>query len=398
VTAAQFDSTRYQDTLLVSLELSHQAWKLGFFTESIGRVRVRSIEARNISQLEQEVERAKEKFGLPGEAPVQCCYEAGRDGFWLDRLLQGMGWGNFVIESSSLEVDRRSKRCKTDRIDAEKMTFALARFCRGEASALRVVNVPDPADEDIRNLQRELKSIRAERTRGNNRIKSLLCAQGVIIDQIDSKFIERVDTFRTGDDRPLGASLKQRLVREFERMRLCVTQIREIETQRAELVRAAIKNSEMADRRSLIAARLMELCGIGIEGAWTLSTELFAWRAFRNRKQVAAVVGLTPMPYDSGERSREQGISKAGRGELRALLVELSWLWHRYQPTSALTRWYFARAGDAGGRIRRISIVAMARKLLVSLWKYVSSGLIPEGAKLKSDIQQSRFRITASLG
>lgn len=396
--ATKLDSTSFKSTLFVALELSHQSWKLAFLSPEAGNVRVRNVAARCIGQVEAEILLAKEKWGLPEETPVQTCYEAGRDGFWIHRVLTAMGICNIVIESSSLEVDRRSKQRKTDRLDAEKMVRVLARYCGGEKSALRSVRVPGAEDEDIRNLQRELNALRQERTRNNNRIKSLLCAQGIVLERIDRQFPLWIKSVQTGHGQPLGETLRRRLLREFERMQLCVRQIREVETQRASLIQTAIRQEAQADKRAVIASRLMDLCGVGVEAAWTLSTELFAWREFENRKQVAAVVGLVPTPYDSGERTRDQGISKAGRGDLRALLVEISWLWRRYQPTSKLSRWFADRVGETGTRVRRISIVALARKLLIALWKYAMWGEIPEGARFKSDTQKNRFRLTGSLG
>ena len=397
MTAAQFDSSQFHTTLLVALELSDQSWKLAFFTDSVRRVRIRNIPARDICRLEREIAMAKQKFQLDESAPVQTCYEAGRDGFWIHRVLLSMEVQNFVIESSSLEVDRRQKQRKTDRLDAEKMVHALARYCRGEQNALRVNHVPDAVDEDLRNLQRELTSIRGECTRFSNRIKSLLVAQGIVLERISRDFPKLLPSLKTGDGNPLGLVLRQRLEREFQRLQLAVEQVREVEIGRAKIIRAGFENPGGSTKQAQIAVRLMELCGIGVEASWTLSTELFAWRNFRNRRQVGAIVGLTPTPYSSGKLNCERGISKSGRGQLRALMVEISWLWLRYQPKSSLTRWFYAKASSQSTRCRRIAIVALARKLLVALWKYIDHGEIPEGVKFKQEAQWKRIRLRPSL-
>jgi transposase len=384
--------------MFVALELSSNSWKLAFSSSSSSRVRLRNIAAGALQALEREIALAKAKFGLDENAPIQTCYEAGRDGHWLHRALLGIGINNFVIESSCLEVDRRQKQRKTDRLDAMKMVHALIRYCRGERSSLRVNHVPGAEDEDIRNLQRELQTIRSDRTRINNRIKGLLVAQGIRLARVGADFPSQLAQMTTGDGQALGEYLTARLRRDFARMQLCVAQIRELEKCRAELFRQAARACEKAASRQHIADRLIELRGIGAEGAWTLSTELFAWREFANRRQVGAVVGLTPTHYSSGKLERELGISKAGRGELRSLLVELAWLWLQYQPQSDLTRWYHKKVTGQGSRIRRIAIVALARKLLVALWKYAMQGEIPGGANFKTDKQKRRLTLTPSMG
>lgn len=398
MTAADFDSTTIDSTVFVGMELSSSQWKLAFSATSVSRVRIRNVAAGDFGAFEREIALAKAKFHLAEDAPIQACYEAGRDGHWIHRALLGAGIDNFVIESSCLEVDRRQKQRKTDRLDAIKMVHALVRYCRGERSSLRVNHVPDTEDEDIRNLQRELQTIRTDRTRINNRIKSLLVAQGIRLASIHADFPSQLAEMTTGDGKPLGEHLSARLQRDFVRMQLCVAQIRELEKCRAELFRQAARACEKAAARQRIADRLIELCGIGVEGSWTLSTELFAWREFANRRQVGAVVGLTPTHYSSGNLDRELGISKAGRGELRSLLVELAWLWLQYQPQSDLTRWYREKVAGQGSRIRRIAIIALARKLVVALWKYAMQGEIPGRAKFKTDQQKRRLTLTPSLG
>ena len=398
MTATDFDCSTIDSTLYVALELSSNRWKLAFAATRCSGIRVKNMAAGDLDALEREIRLAKENRHLREDAPVQTCYEAGRDGHWLHRALLAAGISNFVIESSCLEVDRRQKQRKTDRLDAMKMVYALIRYCRGERTSLRVNHVPDAKDEDLRNLQRELQTIRTDRTRLSNRIQSLLIAQGIRLARIDAGFPLQVMHMTTGNGRPLGKYLTARLQRDFARLQLCVAQIRELEKHRAELFRQAAKAEVSCTVQQQIADRFIALCGIGVEGAWTLSTELYAWREFANRKQVGAVVGLTPTSYGSGQWNRELGISKAGRGELRSLLVELAWLWLQHQPTSDLADWYQEKVVGHGSRVRRIAIVALARKLVVALWKYAMKGEIPGGAKFKTEKQKRRFSLTQSLG
>ena len=398
MTATIKQSTSISSTLFVALELSKTTWKLAFACADYPTVRIRNIAGGDLQQFESELLTAKQKFALPDDADVVTCYEAGRDGFWIHRALEATEVSNDVIESASLEVDRRMKQRKTDRLDVQKMVHALVRFHRGERGALRPIHVPSVEDEDVRYLQRGLQAIRRDKRRITTRIKSLLFAQGIRLEKIDHQFEALLKTLKTGDENPIGEYLQQRLRLDFDRLKLCVSQIRELEECRAELFRQANTEAGKCATRQEIGDRLIELCGIGPECAWTLSTELFAWREFKNRRQLGAVVGLTPTPYSSGKLNREQGISKAGRGEVRSLLTEIAWLWIRYQPQSELTRWYINKTANQGTRIRRIAIIALARKLVIALWKYAMQGEIPRGAKFKSAEQKRRHRLTASLG
>lgn len=396
------DSSVSVDCLYVAIELSKSNWKLAFTTKPGKRIRVVDFDPQHCGQISLELTKAKKNLGLERDCPVVSCYEAGRDGFWIHRLLTKLEVINLVIESSSLEVDRRQKQRKTDRLDVRKMLYSLRRYHQGETCALRPIHVPSPEDEDLRNLQRSLQSTRKEKRRISSRIKSLLFAQGIRLEIINSELETFLDQAKTGDGRKLGKHLVNRLKLDFQRLQFCITQIRDLETQRAELLRpvgsASPQASDSGDSASEIADRLLDLCGIGGETAWTLATELFAWRQFRNRKQLAALVGLTPTPFSSGQLNREQGISKAGRGELRALLVEVSWLWLRYQPESRLSQWFQKKVKGQGKRVRRIAIVALARKLLIALWKYSMQGEIPDDAKFKTPQQKRRLPKTRSLG
>lgn len=401
MSSTHVNSTQFDSCLYVSIELSKSNWKLAFVTVSSSKFRLVDLKAGDFFRLESEFIKAKQHFGLALDAPVVSCYEAGRDGFWIHRKLTSIKVTNFVIESSSLEVDRRQKQRKTDRLDARKMVFALRRYHhQAEQSALRPIRVPSPQDEDLRNLQRCLQSVRREKRRLMTRIKGLLFAQGICLEQIDSDFESFVDHAPTGDGRDLGKYLAQSLKLDFQRLQLCVSQIRDLESQRAKLIRSANQDTpqQVTSDSVEVADRLLDLRGIGAETAWTLSTELFSWRQFRNRKQLAALVGLVPTPFSSGQLNREQGISKSGRSELRALLVEVSWLWLRYQPESRLSRWYEQKVRGQGKRVRRIAIVALARKLLIALWKYSMRGEVPDNVIFKTDQQKRRLPMTKSLG
>lgn len=390
------DSTLKTPVLYLALELSKDTWKVSM-TDGLGRPpRLREVAAGNQYQLEAEVRMAKQRFQLPEDAPIISCYEAGRDGFWIHRWLLALGWDNRVIDPASIEVNRRKRRAKTDRLDAERMVMALIRFCQGDRHACRSVNVPGPEDEDARQLHRELECLTIERTCHINRIKGLLFAQGVRIEQLGKHFRECLSMAKTGDGRQLPTRLRERVLREFERLQVVVRQMRELEKQRAGLYRQAMREEGEFPQWQKIAVHLRALCGIGDHGSLTLATELFGWRGLKNRRQVAALAGLTPSPWQSGSSvDDEQGITKAGRGALRSLLVEIAWGWLRFQPLSPLSIWFGKRFASGNSRQRRIGIVALARKLLVALWRYVNEGLVPDGARFTKDL--NRFAYTPPL-
>jgi transposase len=312
---------------------------------------------------------------LPADTPVILCYEAGRDGFFPYRRLTEMGFQVWVIDSASIEVSRKQRRAKSDGIDAEKLWELMRRKAGGEKRALRIVHVPSVEEEDQRWLPREREALLHERQQVGNRIESLWFGQGYR--EIPQRAAALTAWWEAHPD--LQPQLRERLQRDCARLALLEKQIQETEQ--------AMRQQVLQERKTEIArvaAALMGLCGIGLIGAWVLSSELFGWRKFRNRREVGAALGLTPTPYSSGQEEREQGISKAGNARARALLVELSWLWLRYQPESALTRWFKERFAGKGKRLRRIGIVALARRLAVALWRYVTQGVVPEGATLKA--------------
>ena len=323
----------------------------------------------------EEIGKAKGKFRLPEGAPVKSCYEAGRDGFWLHRHLVSRGIENVVLESASIEVDRRARRAKTDRLDGGKLLKQLIRHHR-DGEFLRVVRVPSVEQEDERRLHRELERLTKERTGHRNRLQSLLVTQGVVL-KPGRDFLLRLSGVVLWNGAPLPADLKAECEREYERLRLVEEQMRMLEAERLK----RLEGSERAELKQVLA--LARLRGLGCGSAWVLVMEFFGWRGFRNRREVGAAAGLVGTPYASGESTREQGISKAGNRRVRALIIELAWAWLRYQPNSALSRWFEERFGRGGKRSRRIGIVALARRLLVALWRYHEFGEVPAGAELK---------------
>jgi transposase len=363
--------------LNLAFELGNVEWKLGFSIGFGQRPRVRTIRAMDLEGLQREIELAKNRFDLPQTARVVSCYEAGRDGFWLHRYLAEVGIENLVVDSSSIEVNRRFRRSKTDRMDVEKLVDQLMRYQQGQKKVWRVVRVPGVEAEDRRQLHRELEDLKAERTQHTNRIKGLLAGQGVRL-EMGSAFLEQLSAIRLWDGRSIAEGLKTRLEREYKRLQFIQDQIHELEAKRVE----AIRRSESPEVEKV--RQLLRLKGIGLNSAWVDTMEFFAWRDFHNGKEVGGLAGLTPTPYQSGESSRERGMSKAGNRHVRALAIEIAWGWLRYQPESELSQWYQRRFGDGSSRVRRIGIVALARKLLVALWRYLETGLIPQGAVLKT--------------
>jgi len=370
------ETTTNEQPLYLALELSQTQWRLGFSIGLGQPPRLRKIAARDLAELLDEIAKSKKRFGLPANAVVLSCYEAGRDGFWLHRYLEAQGVLNQVVDSASIEVNRRKRRAKTDRIDVGKLLTMLMRAAQGERKVWSVVNPPSAAAEDQRQLHRELMALKRERTHHINRIKGLLASQGVVLASL-TDFLTQLEAVRLWDGSRLSPGLRQRLEREYQRMQLVQAQIRQIDQQRQEALRTA-------DTPALEQVRqLLRLKGIGVNSAWVYVMEFFAWREFRNRRKLGALAGLAPTPYQSGDNAREQGISKAGNRPVRAMAVEIAWAWVRYQPESALSQWYQKRFGQGNSRLRRIGIVALARKLLIALWRYLEFGVIPEGAQFK---------------
>ena len=362
--------------LFMAFELSEKTWKLGFTTGPGHKPRERGVAARNQARVLQEVAQAKKRFGLPESAPVVSCYEAGREGFWLHRFLQAQGITNQVVDSSSIAVNRRQRRAKSDGLDVRKLLSMLLRFHHGEREVWRVVHVPSVEAEDQRHLHRDLESLKQERASTTTRIKGVLSSQGIRLTSL-RKLPEQLDALRLWDGSPLPRGLRRRLLRVYAHHQFLSEQIAAVEAER----RALLETSQEASIEKI--RQLMHLRGIGINGAWLLVMEFFGWRDFKNRREVGGLAGLTPTPYQSGESVREQGITKSGNRHVRWMTTELAWSWLRYQPESTLSCWFRERFGGGGKRLRRIGIVAVARKLLIALWRFLKSGVVPEGAVLK---------------
>jgi transposase len=359
--------------LYLAFELGWTTWKLAFTVGLGQKARLRTIPARDLSALAVEIQKAKNRFHLPEDTPVLSCYEAGRDGFWLHRYLSSIAVDNLVVDSASIEVNRRKRRAKSDRLDAVKLVTMRIRWHFGDRKVWSVVHVPSREAEDARQLHRELIELKAERTSHGNRIKGLLAGLGLSV-IMDGKLPVRLQALRQYDGSPVPELMQRRILREFERWTLVDRQIRDLNNLRAREVR---KREEPQVQK---VRRLMNLQGVGSNGAWILVREFFDWRQFHNRRELGSLAGLTPTPYSSGATEHEQGISKAGNKRVRWLMIELAWGWLRYQPQSALSQWYQHRFGGGNSRMRRIGIVALARKLLIAFWRYVEFDELPEGA------------------
>jgi transposase len=360
------------------LELSDRSWKVLFAAPS-GRRRERTVAARAVGQLHAEIDEAKRKLGLAADAGVVSCYEAGRDGFWLHRALKDGGVDNLVVESSSIEVPQRARRKKTDRIDLVKLMGLLVRYVSGEGGVWSVVRVPDVEVEDVRQLSRGIDRLKTERGRHIARLKSLLVKEGIKERRIGgSGWAERVGKIRLWDGSGLRPRLKRELILEGERLALIERQLAELKAEREALVASS------PCRIAGTARGLRQLGGIAEESSFVFSAEVLGWRTFANRRELAGALGVTGTPFNSGNSVHEQGISKAGNRRMRAMLIEIAWCWLRYQSKSALSRWFERRFAKGNARMRRIGIVALARKLLVALWRYLEEGLVPEGATLKA--------------
>ena len=366
-------------TLFVAIEMSATKWLLASRDGRSDAVRHAQLAARDVEGVFREVAAAKRKFGLRSDAPVRCCYEAGRDGFWLHRLLVDRGIENLVLDPTSLQVDRRMRRTKTDRLDASMLVAALIRLARGETEACRAVRVPTREIEDARRDSRERDRLKHEEIAHRSRIGALLALEGVVLE--DNVETVVFSSLPTPHGKPLPPHLLLELGREQIRLRLVREQRRELEKARRREVKAYLAQEGPANPLVAKVVTLMGLVGVGEISAWQLVHE-FLFRDFENRRQVGSAAGMVNAPYSSGAGERDQGITKAGNRRVRALIVELAWMWLRLQPSSALTTWFHAHFGQ-GKRTRRVGIVALGRRLLVALWRYLEQGVIPEGARLK---------------
>jgi transposase len=367
-------------TLFASLELSKSKWVVTINSPGSEKFSKHVIEGGDgaglLDLLSRSRAKAEQRYGVPVKSIV--IQEAGLDGFWIHRLLLANGIESHIVDAASIAVDRRHRRAKTDSIDGETLLRTLMAWARGERRVCSMVRAPSPEEEDRRRLTRERGTLLKERIQHTNRIRGLLSGQGIRdYDPLRRDRFERLEALRTGDGRELPPLLKAEIRRELDRIAVAATQLAAVERARDALIRTD------AEERNIPAALLLKLKGVGPEFASLLWLESL-FRSFDNRRQVASYGGLAPSPWQSGSVERDQGISKSGNRRLRKTMIELAWFWLRHQPDSALSRWFHARVGSAKGRIRRIAIVALARKLLVALWRYVTQGVVPEGAVFKA--------------
>jgi len=362
--------------LYMAMELSNRSWKLGFSNGQ--KMRHKTIDARDRERLVAEVALAKRQLGLAPAARVVVCFEAGRDGHWIYRWLGAQGYEVLEIDSSSIEQARGRKHVKTDRVDVEKLLDLLLRYCLGFRKAFAVVRVPSAAAEADQRLHREDEYLLRQRTRVRNRIKSLLVTQGIVEVPLKRGFETWLEQVQSWDGSGLSGALKVELRRLYAQYELMDGQLAEVAQAYAQEL---LSDTAVADQRR----RLEQLRSIGPKTSRILSAEVFSWRQFRNGKQLGGMSGLTPTPSQSGDVQREQGISKAGNRRVRWVMIELAWMWLRWQPDSVLSQWYQRRFAHGGKRLRRIGIVAVARKLLIALWRYLEYGVIPEGAVFKAE-------------
>jgi transposase len=359
----------------MALDLGWNDWTVGC-TIGLGQAPRRvSVRTRDLPGLFAQLAQAKRRFGLAADIAVPCVYEAGRDGFWRHRCLRAHGSQHIVVEASSLEVNRRYRRSKTDKLAVQKLLTRLVRFVLGERRLWNVVRVPSAEDEALRQPHRALIALKEERTQPINRMKGILASLGLEA-VINHTFPERLPALRQWAGHPVLAFLQERLLRECARWSLGQRQSQDVENAEARMGRDD-QRRHVAQVRTLMSVR-----GIGAQSAWLLVREVFGWREIHNRRELAALAGLTPTPYHSGQSQREPGISKAGRKRLRWRRVAWAWGWLYWQPESHLRRWYQARLGQGSARLRKRGMVALARKRLVALWRLVAQGEIPQGAIL----------------
>ena len=366
--------------IFVSLELSRSTWLITSLSPGAGeKMSKHSVQAGDVAGLLGRFAQLKEKARVRTgrDFPIIAIQEAGLDGFWIHRVLQSEGIESHVVDAASILTSRRRRRAKTDRIDGETLVRTLLAYKRGEPRVCSMVKAPTPEEEDRRRICRERKTLVAERVEHVNRIKGLLFAQGVFdYEPLKRNRRARLEELKTGDGRLLPAHLKAQISRELDRLELVLPQLKAVEAERDALLEPASEEAPAP------AAMLAQLKGMGPEFTAILWSEgLF--RSFDNRRQLAAYAGLAPTPWQSGSVAHE-GVSKAGNPRLRTTMIQLAWLWLRHQPTSALSLWFQERVQRNGGKMRKTTIVALARKLLVALWKYATSGVVIEGAVMKA--------------
>ena len=360
-------------TLYMAFELSKKSWRV---LSSAGGIRKFSatMTPGDTAALREIVTRARRKFELAEDSRVLSCIEAGRDGFWPHRFLLQNGIESLVIDAASMKVSRHRRRAKTDRIDAQQLLADLVRFDQGDKDVWRVVHAPTAEDEDHRHFHRELEQLKKERTQHRNRLRSILATEGVKIPGNLMKALTNLDSLKNWNGDALSKAMLWRLERKVQRLVFVEKQIREIQQHQVQCV----KNPATPKLEKI--TKLNTLRGIGVTSSWILVMESLGWKKFRNRKEVGGSVGLGGTPYNSGQLDREQGISKAGNARVRATLVELAWMWMRYQPNSDITKWFEKRYAGQNKRMRRIGLVAVARRLMIELWHFLEHDVDPPGA------------------
>lgn len=369
-----------ENRVLIAIELSVSSWFVAVRLPGSEKSRLHRVEGGDTTALLALIRdlRSRAETKLRHAADVACCFEAGRDGFWLHRLLTAHGAIAYVLEPTSILVNRRARRAKTDRLDAEGMLRVLAAWLGGDRQVCSIVSVPTPEDEDAKRPHREREHLVQERQRLENRMEALLFTQGIRGRPSLRSWERDIAKLRTGDGRALPCLMQAELNRLRRRLVLILELIHEMEAERAKAL--AAKGDDAMTRK---IADLQRIRGIGANFSTVLAREVL-YRSFANRRQLASYVGIAPMPYQSGGMDRDRSISRAGNPRARTTLIQLAWLWLRYQPGSALSDWFRGRVGTLQGRTRRIAIVAMARKLLIALWRYVETGVLPAGVELRA--------------
>lgn len=369
------DCAAGERVLYMAIELSKKTWKLAFSDAQGKSPRIRTIDARDRAALKNEILLAKKRFHLGSDAPVLSCHEAGRDGFAVHRLLGTMGIQSVVIDPGSIERPRRKRLAKTDRLDVRMLMRKLIQFHGGDQGLWRVCRVPTAEQEDARRPHRERQRLVKERTAHRARLKSMLATEGLVL-RLDKGLVTRLEQLTSLAGDPIGQHKRVEIRREYERLMLVQQQLKEIDQDQRQRIEVP---QTPGDEQ---AALLVQLRGVGPISASLLANEFF-WRDFNNRKQVGSAAGLVGTPFDSGNSAREQGISKAGNRLVRVSITELAWSWLRYQPQSKLSLWFSERYAPGTKRMRKVGIVALARKILIAMWRLVKYGEVPEGALLK---------------
>jgi transposase len=361
--------------LYVALELAKKEWKLAMTAGFEVAPRLWTVAAGDLVAVRRALEKGRAWFGLAATARVLSCYEAGRDGFWIHRALAGLGVANRVVDSASIEVNRRARRTKTDRLDALKLVMMLVRVCQGERRVWAEVRVPTPEVEAARHRSRERTALCQEQTRVRNQIGSWLATWGCVVSARTRRQAGWWTEVRDWTHTALPATVQGRIARAEARLAVLAEQVTALEAEHTTESRQAEPTSARG--------RLVRLRGLGTTSAAVLLEEGLEWRAFQNRRQVGGLLGFAPAHYASGEVVRDQGIRGSGNPRLQSVMVQLAWGWLQWQPSSALSQWY-RQCFDRGKRARKVGIVALARKLFIALWRYATLGVVPAGAILKT--------------